>query len=94
MNSLNSRQLHDALKIFLISSHFSFHIFTTPLIFCLHAVVSMRKKLNYYSIKLNLFLYILYLSIVVLDLFFNAILYKLFLRLTDFKVPEVIQGLC
>ena len=34
MNSLNSSQLHDALKIFLISSHFPFHIFTLHLILC------------------------------------------------------------
>ena len=46
--SLNSCQLHDALKIFLISSHSPFHIFTFHFIFCLsHAfVVWMRKKLN------------------------------------------------
>ena len=42
--------LHDALKIFLISSHFPFHIFTLYFIFCLsHACCCLNEK----KIKLN-----------------------------------------
>ena len=49
---MNSCQLHDALKIFLISTHFPFHIFTLHFIFCLsHACCCLNEekiKLNYY----------------------------------------------
>ena len=52
---MNSWQLHDALKIFLISSHFSFHIFTLHLILCLtHACCCFNEekiKLNLYEVK-------------------------------------------
>ena len=42
---LNSCQLHDALKIFLISSHFPFHIFTLHFIFCLsHACCCLNEE--------------------------------------------------
>ena len=49
MDPLNSCQLHDAPKIFLISSHFSFHIFTPHFIFCLACYLNEKKK----KIKLN-----------------------------------------
>ena len=48
---MNSCQLHDALKIFLISPHFPFHIFTLHFIFCLsHACCCLNEE----KIKLNL----------------------------------------
>ena len=54
-NSMNSCQLHDALKIFLISSHFPFHIFTLHFIFCLsHACCCLKEekiKLNYTTLN-------------------------------------------
>ena len=49
-NSMNSCQIHDALKIFLISSHFPFQICTLNFIFCLsHACCCLNEE----KIKLN-----------------------------------------
>ena len=48
---MNSCQLHDALKIFLISSHFPFHIFTLHFIFCLSNACCCLNEENIVKVK-------------------------------------------